>query len=57
MFATGRLLDSQIYGSTAMDPAILLTVPLFLAAVAFLAALIPARRAMQVDPLIALRRT
>jgi predicted permease len=54
-FALRRLIDSQLYGMTTMDPEIFITVPLVLAAVAFVAAFIPARRAMQVDPLIALR--
>jgi putative ABC transport system permease protein len=53
--AVQRLIASQLYGSTAMDPAIFTAVPLILVVVAFLAALIPAWRAMQVDPLIALR--
>jgi putative ABC transport system permease protein len=55
-FALRRIIDSQLYGFTAVDPAMFTIVPLVLAVVAFAAALIPARRAMQVDPLIALRR-
>jgi putative ABC transport system permease protein len=54
-FALRRLIDSQLYGMTTMDPIIFITVPLVLASVAFVAAFIPARRAIQVDPLIALR--
>ena len=54
-FALRRLIDSQLYSMTAMDPRIFMTVPFILGAVAFVAAFIPARRAMQVDPLIALR--
>jgi putative ABC transport system permease protein len=54
-FALRRLIDSQLYSMTAMDPLIFMTVPFILGAVAFVAAFIPARRAMQVDPLIALR--
>jgi putative ABC transport system permease protein len=53
--AVRRLINSQPYGSTAVDPVIFAAVPLILIAVAFLAALIPAWRAMRVDPLIALR--
>jgi predicted permease len=53
--ALRRLIDSQLYSMTAMNPLILMTVPVILGAIAFFAALIPARRAMQVDPLIALR--
>ena len=55
-FALRRLIESQLYGSTVIDPAIFTAVPLILGAVALVAAIIPARRAMQVDPLIALRR-
>jgi putative ABC transport system permease protein len=54
-FALRGLIDSQLYGSKAMDPLIFTCVPLVLAAVAFIAALIPALRAAKVDPLIALR--
>ena len=54
-FALRRLIDSQLYSMTTMDPLIIMTVPVILGAVAFAAAFIPARRAMQVDPLIALR--
>ncbi len=54
-FALRRIIDSQLYAMTSMDPFILATVPAILAVVAFFAALIPARRAMRVDPLIALR--
>ncbi len=53
--ALRRLLDSQLYGMTTMDPLVFATVPIILGAVAFFASLIPARRAMHVDPLIALR--
>jgi putative ABC transport system permease protein len=55
-FAVRRILDSQLYGSTAMDPIIFTAVPMLLGAVAFVAAIIPAFRAMRVSPLLALRR-
>ncbi len=51
-----RLIDSQLYGSTAIDPVIFATVPLLLTSVALLAAFLAAWRATRVDPLIALRR-
>ncbi len=54
-FALRRLIGSQLYGSSAVDPVIFAAVPIGLAVVALAAALIPARRAMQVSPLIALR--
>jgi putative ABC transport system permease protein len=49
------LLDSQLYGVQPRDPLTLTGVPAVLIAVALLAAVIPARRAMRVDPVKALR--
>jgi len=49
------LLDSQLYGVRPIDPATFVAVPLLLLDVAALAALAPARKAMRVDPLAALR--
>jgi predicted permease len=50
-----RLLSDMLYGVTAADPATYLIVFLSLAAVALLASFLPARRAMRVDPIVALR--
>jgi putative ABC transport system permease protein len=50
-----RLLESLLFEVRAHDPFLLLSALFALLAVAFLAAWIPARRATQVDPLIALR--
>jgi putative ABC transport system permease protein len=50
-----KLFDSILYGIHSSEPWLYLIVPMALFAVAMLAAYIPARRAMRVDPLIALR--
>ena len=50
-----RLLRSYLFGIGSADPATLVVVPLFLAAVAFAAAYFPARRAARIDPAMALR--
>jgi macrolide transport system ATP-binding/permease protein len=53
--ASSRLLRSFLFGLKATDPLSLITVILLLAMVAVLAAFIPARRAANVDPMVALR--
>jgi predicted permease len=50
-----RVLGSMLYGVTATDLPTLLLVPLTLAATAAVASYLPARRAAQVDPVIAMR--
>ena len=54
-FALGRALSSLVYGVTVRDPATFLAVAAILAIVALAACIIPARRAMRVDPMVALR--
>jgi predicted permease len=53
--ALGRLLANLVYGVGTSDPATLIAVATVLVAVAALAALLPARRAARVDPIVALR--
>jgi putative ABC transport system permease protein len=54
-YASTRVLASQIYGVKVTDPLTFGGVVIVLAIVGLAACLLPARRATQVDPLIALR--
>ena len=53
--ALGRYVATLLYGVRASDPLTLVLMGVALIAVAFVACVIPARRAMGVDPLVALR--
>jgi predicted permease len=53
--ALTRLLSNQLYNLSSTDPLTFAAVSLFLMAVAFVASYIPARRAMRIDPIVALR--
>jgi putative ABC transport system permease protein len=54
-YALARLLASLIYGVSARDPATFIGIPLTLLAAVGLAIYVPARRAMKIDPIVALR--
>jgi ABC-type antimicrobial peptide transport system permease subunit len=53
--AVARVISSRLYGLKPADPLTIAGTILLLAAVTGLASYIPARRAMKVDPLVALR--
>jgi putative ABC transport system permease protein len=54
-FSLTQLIRSLLFGVTANDPMTIVAVSALLVAVAALASYIPARRAMRVDPIVALR--
>jgi putative ABC transport system permease protein len=54
-FGVTRFIQTLLYNVTATDPLSFIGVSLFLATVAVFASYVPARRAMAVDPIVALR--
>ncbi len=50
-----RLLATQLFGVTATDPVTYLGVSLILLVAGIVATLVPSRRAVRVDPMVALR--
>jgi putative ABC transport system permease protein len=54
-FAISRVLENQLYGVSPVDPVTYAAVALVVAGVTFAACYVPMRRAMRVDPLVALR--
>jgi len=55
VFASTRLLQSLLFGIGATDLRTIIAVSIILSVVAFLACLLPARRATLVDPMVALK--
>jgi ABC-type antimicrobial peptide transport system permease subunit len=53
--ACGRVLDGLLYGIEPNDPLVLVTVASGLIVIALIASVVPARRAVSIDPLTALR--
>jgi putative ABC transport system permease protein len=54
-FVVSRWLSSELYGISPLDPLTYVGVAVVMTSVTLLACYVPARRAMKVDPLIALR--
>jgi len=54
-FVVARLIGSLLYQVRPIDPVTFIAVPAVLTVVALIASVVPARRAMQVDPITALR--
>jgi putative ABC transport system permease protein len=54
-FVVTKAISSQLYGVSAADPVTFLAVIALMSSVAMAAAYVPARRAMAVDPVVALR--
>ena len=52
----GRFLGSMLYGIRPTDPAMLALVSVVLASAAVIAIWLPARRALRIDPIVALRQ-
>ena len=53
--ASGRVLESLLYGTSTREPLVLAAGVALLTGAALLAAYLPARRAARVDPLVAMQ--
>ena len=54
--ALSRSLTNQLYGVSPTDPSVHIGLSLFLFVVSLAANLVPARHAMRIDPIVALRQ-
>ena len=54
-FGSTRMASTLLYGVNPSDPTVFIGVTLLLAAAAFAACYFPARRALKIDPVVALR--
>jgi putative ABC transport system permease protein len=54
-FALTRFIENMLFGVTPTDPMTFAAIVLLLGVVALLACLLPALRAMRVDPIVVLR--
>ena len=53
--ALRTIVQSHLYEISALDPVVLITIPLALLVVALFASFLPARRASRIDPVVMLR--
>jgi putative ABC transport system permease protein len=54
-FALGRVMESMLFGSVRLDVMSFVVFPAILVLAAIIATIVPARRALRVDPIVALR--